>query len=61
MLHQIAYMTALVFQAAMHVAGATAYDPVEPFIAGVFAMAAAWMLRHSGRSGRVTCPEPAGR
>jgi hypothetical protein len=45
-LQQIAYMTALVFQVAEPVAGAVAFDPVEPFIAGAFAAAAATMLWH---------------
>lgn len=48
-LHQVAYMVALVFQALRGVAGATAFDPAEPVIAGAFIVAAALMLAHCDR------------
>ena len=37
-------MTALVFQADAKVPGAMSFNPAEPFIAGVFAVAAALLL-----------------
>jgi|tagenome__1003787_1003787.scaffolds.fasta_scaffold20817873_2 hypothetical protein len=50
-LHQIAYMTALVFQATGGIPGASAFDAAEPVIVGVFAVAAALMLGNCrGRS-----------
>jgi hypothetical protein len=42
--YQLNYMTALVFQVNANVPGATAFDPVEPYIAGAFALGAALML-----------------
>jgi hypothetical protein len=42
--YQLNYMTALVFQSNANVPGATAFDPAEPYIAGVFAIGAALML-----------------
>jgi hypothetical protein len=42
--YQLSYMTALVFQANAKVPGATSFDPAEPFIAGVFAVAAVLLL-----------------
>ena len=48
-LHQVAYMTALVFQAAAGIPGATAFDSAEPVIAGVFAVAATLLLASCGR------------
>jgi hypothetical protein len=42
--YQVNYMTALVFQAQAEVPGATSFDPVEPYIAAVFAIGAAIML-----------------
>uniref|UniRef100_UPI0031E08193 hypothetical protein n=1 Tax=Saccharothrix mutabilis TaxID=33921 RepID=UPI0031E08193 len=45
-LHQVAYMVALVVQASTGIAGATAFDPLEPVIAGAFLAAATVMLWH---------------
>jgi hypothetical protein len=42
--YQVNYMTALMFQAGAGVPGATSFDPVEPYIAAVFAIGAAVML-----------------
>ena len=47
-LHQLAYMTALLFQGAADIPGATAFDPVEPVIVAAFAVAAALMLAPHG-------------
>ena len=49
--HQVGYMVALPFQAAANVAGATAFDPVEPVIATGFLLAAVTLLA-SARQGR---------
>jgi len=51
-LHQISYMVALLFQAAADVPGAVAFDPFEPVIALLFALATALLLRGAGRTGR---------
>jgi hypothetical protein len=47
-MHQIAYMTALAFQALHDIPGATAFDPAEPVILGIFTAAAAVMLYNCG-------------
>ena len=52
--YQLSYLTALLFQASAKVPGATSFDPAEPFIAGVFAVAAALLLsglRSASRKG----------
>lgn len=52
--YQLSYMTALVFQANAKVPGATSFDPAEPFIAGVFTIAAVLLLsglRSASRKG----------
>jgi hypothetical protein len=52
--YQLSYTTALLFQANAKVPGATSFDPAEPFIAGVFAIAAALLLsnlRSASRTG----------
>ncbi|MEV1121269.1 hypothetical protein AB0I91_39955 [Actinosynnema sp. NPDC049800] len=45
-LHQVAYMAALVFQTSAGIPGATAFDPLEPVVAGAFLGAATVMLWH---------------
>ena len=47
-MHQIAYMTALACQALHDIPGATAFDPAEPVILGIFTAAAAVMLYSCG-------------
>jgi hypothetical protein len=42
--YQLNYMTALIFQANANVPGATSFDPVEPYLAGAFAIGAGIML-----------------
>lgn len=42
--HQLGYMTALVFQAAPDIPGATAFDPIEPFITLAYVTAAVLLL-----------------
>ncbi|GAA3343004.1 hypothetical protein GCM10020358_40060 [Amorphoplanes nipponensis] len=48
-LHQVAYLTALVVQRVAEVPGAPGFDPVEPVIVAAFAVGAALMLAHGGR------------
>ena len=48
-LHQVSYMVALPFQAAADVAGAVAFDPMEPAIALFYAVATALLLGGAGR------------
>ncbi|MEV8438746.1 hypothetical protein AB0425_15330 [Actinosynnema sp. NPDC051121] len=45
-LHQVAYMAALVFQASMGISGAAGFDPVEPIIAAAFLGATTVMMWH---------------
>jgi hypothetical protein len=47
--HQIGYLVALPVQVAAGVPGATAFDPVEPVIAGAFLLAAAALLLAGSR------------
>jgi hypothetical protein len=47
--HQIGYLVALPVQVAARVPGATAFDPVEPVIAGGFLLAAAALLAGGSR------------
>jgi hypothetical protein len=42
--HQLSYMTALVFQARAQVPGASAFDPQEPLIAAAHLVAAGFLL-----------------
>jgi hypothetical protein len=42
---QLAYMSALVFQSAANVRGATAFDPAEPFVVAVYVLGAVLLLR----------------
>lgn len=48
--HQLSYMTALVFQARAEVPGATAFDPQEPFIAAAILVAAVLLLANVRRT-----------
>ena len=51
--HQLSYMSALVFQSAADIPGSSAFDPSEPLILAAYAVAAALMLRSlGGRGGR---------
>ena len=43
--HQLSYMSALVFQSAADIPGSSAFDPGEPSILAAYAVAAALMLR----------------
>jgi len=47
---QLDYMTALLFQAAAQVPGATAFDPQEPFIAAAITGAAIALLMNLRRA-----------
>jgi hypothetical protein len=49
-LHQVSYMTALVFQAREGVPGARGFDPAEPFILAAYTCAAALLLFNVRRS-----------
>ena len=51
-LYQVNYIVALVFQAQAEVAGAPGFDPAEPFVAGVFLVAAVVMLVSARRARR---------
>jgi hypothetical protein len=48
-LHQLSYMVALTFQATAEVPGAVMFDPIEPFIALLYVVAAGLLLRAAGR------------
>ena len=43
-LHQVSYLVALPFQAAANIPGAVAFDPLEPVIAVLYAVATAALL-----------------
>jgi hypothetical protein len=47
-LHQVSYLMALPFQAAADIPGAVAFDPLEPVIAVLYAVAAAALLAGAG-------------
>jgi hypothetical protein len=58
-LHQVSYLVALPFQAAADVPDAVAFDPFEPVIALLFALATALLLGGAGHTN--TAPRPSRR
>jgi hypothetical protein len=48
-LHQVSYLVALPFQATAGIPGAVAFDPLEPVIAVLYAVATALLLAGAGR------------
>jgi hypothetical protein len=47
-LHQLSYMTALVFQSNASISGATSFDPLEPIILGIYLVGTVLLLGNMG-------------
>ena len=61
LLQQLAYVSALVFQARADIPGSTAFDPGEPLVIAAYALGAWQLLRRLGSRSAATSDRPGGR